>query len=606
MRMIHYIVLLLTFTSSLHAEIPDSLLRINHVVGMHYYPGAGVIPDSLIPADRKFDIEGLYKDYTRENLPEVYADLNFFYSNYIIQLSPEEKQKEVERMKDAARRYKSSKLADEARYLDAYILYDQEVRTESIAHAMRIMRQFERQRNIPMTVRIKYAIMTKLYYFGEDYYYDAFKMADELLAGLEEVTEEEFPEKRYAYCEAGNLYYSFHDYDRAIPLLEKALTEEKSRYYFDRSNLKARNTLAVYYYSIGDLEKSTYYYLSMLTSKDDVWLRAMYDAIALSNLGGIHADRGDCETAIRLFKAAIPVAITEGDYSFASGSLIGMGQCYLKRGEVEKAREIIDTVLVYIQDPLKYVSEHRYRNLYPLMSKYYLRKGDIARSELYTDSAAIAEKRYQEVFNTRILLKAQQALFNAEKSIREEKIAAQHRQLILSLIITGIILSGLILIVYMYRKKNAAYRELVRKSRQWAYNNSLSTEADSSATEWIPAKDSEVMGEDEKLIRTTHERILKEELYKDCGLSIDSLAEKMEVTRGSISKAINTTGKNFNQYINEYRIKEAVRLLLSTPGDQIYMEELYERVGFNSRSSFYRAFKQNTGLSPSEFRNNMG
>lgn len=93
--------------------------------------------------------------------------------------------------------------------------------------------------------------------------------------------------------------------------------------------------------------------------------------------------------------------------------------------------------------------------------------------------------------------------------------------------------------------------------------------------------------------------------YRDSGLTLDSLAAKMEVPRGVLSRTVNRlAGKNFNTYINEFRVKEAVRIILSATPKSLSIHELYEQVGFDNRASFYRAFKQSTGLSPGTFRNN--
>ena len=47
-------------------------------------------------------------------------------------------------------------------------------------------------------------------------------------------------------------------------------------------------------------------------------------------------------------------------------------------------------------------------------------------------------------------------------------------------------------------------------------------------------------------------------------------------------------------------LKKALRIIAKTSNP--YMEEFYEQVGFHSRTSFYRTFKQITGLSPREFK----
>lgn len=93
--------------------------------------------------------------------------------------------------------------------------------------------------------------------------------------------------------------------------------------------------------------------------------------------------------------------------------------------------------------------------------------------------------------------------------------------------------------------------------------------------------------------------------YREAGLTAESLAERLGVHRNVLSRAINrATGQNFNQYVNELRVKEAVRIMGEKDHKELRIDEVYEQVGFSSRTSFYRAFKQFTGLSPIEFLNN--
>ena len=81
------------------------------------------------------------------------------------------------------------------------------------------------------------------------------------------------------------------------------------------------------------------------------------------------------------------------------------------------------------------------------------------------------------------------------------------------------------------------------------------------------------------------------------------LAQKLGMKRHHVSAAINKcTQKNFNTIINEYRIKEAV---LALSNDKLNVDRIALLCGFSDRRSFYRVFKKMTGLSPTEFRNNM-
>lgn len=92
----------------------------------------------------------------------------------------------------------------------------------------------------------------------------------------------------------------------------------------------------------------------------------------------------------------------------------------------------------------------------------------------------------------------------------------------------------------------------------------------------------------------------KSKAYLDPNLSIESLGKKIHVQSRKISFVINHLyQKNFHGFINEFRITEAVSILRS--GKQNNLEELYSKVGFNSRSTFNRVFKSVMGHNPSEY-----
>jgi AraC-like DNA-binding protein len=99
------------------------------------------------------------------------------------------------------------------------------------------------------------------------------------------------------------------------------------------------------------------------------------------------------------------------------------------------------------------------------------------------------------------------------------------------------------------------------------------------------------------------EKIKSEKLYTDSTLTLNKLAELISIPYYQLSQIINQKlGKNFTEFINEYRIEEAKRLL-SHPD---YMDEKIESIsfdaGFNTPSAFYAAFKKFTNTTPSQFR----
>lgn len=93
-------------------------------------------------------------------------------------------------------------------------------------------------------------------------------------------------------------------------------------------------------------------------------------------------------------------------------------------------------------------------------------------------------------------------------------------------------------------------------------------------------------------------------LYRNPDLSRTTLTHLTGISPNRISELVNGHfGINFSEWINTYRVNEARKLLLS-PADNLTVKEIYYQVGFNSKSAFYGAFKKNTGLTPSVYRQN--
>ncbi|MDN5285798.1 MAG: macrolide transporter ATP-binding/permease protein [Mucilaginibacter sp.] len=94
--------------------------------------------------------------------------------------------------------------------------------------------------------------------------------------------------------------------------------------------------------------------------------------------------------------------------------------------------------------------------------------------------------------------------------------------------------------------------------------------------------------------------------YQDPELSLSSLAGKLELTTHELSRIINTVlKKNFNDFINEYRVQAAARKMQNPAYDHLTLLGIAFESGFNSQSTFNRIFKQMTGKSPLEYKNDL-
>jgi AraC-like DNA-binding protein len=90
--------------------------------------------------------------------------------------------------------------------------------------------------------------------------------------------------------------------------------------------------------------------------------------------------------------------------------------------------------------------------------------------------------------------------------------------------------------------------------------------------------------------------------YLNPELTLSDLAEKLKTNTSILSQVINSVfNKNFNDFINEYRV-EAFKEKINTPQYAHYtMLAVAFDCGFNSKATFNRAFKKLTNLMPSEF-----
>lgn len=92
----------------------------------------------------------------------------------------------------------------------------------------------------------------------------------------------------------------------------------------------------------------------------------------------------------------------------------------------------------------------------------------------------------------------------------------------------------------------------------------------------------------------------EQHLYREPDLSLWDLAKQIGVTTHYASQALNEKiGECFFDYVNKWRVREAANKLHET--DATILSIAYD-VGFNSRSSFYTAFKSEFSMTPSQYR----
>ena len=103
-------------------------------------------------------------------------------------------------------------------------------------------------------------------------------------------------------------------------------------------------------------------------------------------------------------------------------------------------------------------------------------------------------------------------------------------------------------------------------------------------------------------MQTLLHRMKNERLYADHDLRVAGLAQLLGVPEYQLRKRINQKlgYRNFNQFVNRYRIAEAGERLLENTQTPVLTIAL--DVGFRSISSFNTAFQAQYGVSPTRYR----
>lgn len=95
-------------------------------------------------------------------------------------------------------------------------------------------------------------------------------------------------------------------------------------------------------------------------------------------------------------------------------------------------------------------------------------------------------------------------------------------------------------------------------------------------------------------------------IYTNKEINLFMVSDMLQIPYKEVSRLINTYGqKNFNQFVNSFRIQEAKRLLEDADFEKYNFSGIADAVGFNSRSSFFTNFKQIEGITPLDYKRSL-
>lgn len=99
------------------------------------------------------------------------------------------------------------------------------------------------------------------------------------------------------------------------------------------------------------------------------------------------------------------------------------------------------------------------------------------------------------------------------------------------------------------------------------------------------------------------DHIIKNKLYLDPLLSMEAVASDLGMSKSYFSKLVNSySDYNFSDYINSLRVAQAKKFLANDEFSEYTIVAIGLECGFNSKSTFYSAFKKFTAQTPTSYR----
>lgn len=254
---------------------------------------------------------------------------------------------------------------------------------------------------------------------------------------------------------------------------------------------------------------------------------------------------------------------------------------------------------------------------YGRISEAYEAMGDYARALSYHKEYYKLSRKQFDIEKERSLseMRVQYDLEKKEAEIEMSKLRLlqeQRKNQILWLLVFIFLLS-LVGTLYFYRRRNKLYLEIVKQSQKAVRAQEKLKHMPQQGNEsggMVPGDEevekyanSPLSTEKSKELFEQLEYIMdNEKVYRDGDLNVDKLAERLGSNRSYLSRIINEfSSLNFNNYVNKYRIEEAVNVL-SDADNNIPLKALASELGFNNLTTFYNSFQKELGIPPSQYR----
>lgn len=299
-------------------------------------------------------------------------------------------------------------------------------------------------------------------------YQRAFALYNALVEELRGVSTRDFPLRPVIYRETADLYSRFREYAEAKDFYRIIVEDPAAKTSVYLPYFYAMHGLGICYRNDGpDYERADSCFRTILDSVTRAGGEALrvWGGIAEGSLGiDRYLQRRDDEAYPLLLSAAGRIT-RPNDYSFLSQVHVCLADILLRRGSLAQAGKHLDRALE-LHRLTRY--PEKTSELYRVQGKYCGFTGRPAEAAQLLDSTLMASERDAEAFSGLVLRRIEQQLREKDSQLHQQQMGFYRLLTLIGGTILVLVTALLGVIVSLYRKKHRAYRELVRKSQQWA------------------------------------------------------------------------------------------------------------------------------------------
>jgi len=411
-----------------------------------------------------------------------------------------------------------------------------------------------------------------------------------------------------SYLSLGGVYREMEQYEKASTYFESAL---KLNHLVKDDVMYARlyNQIAMLEKYKGNYDTAIEMYQKTFAYSEKInWKKGM--AAALSNIGNVYMLLEDYDVALNFHLESLEMEEELNHHYGMMCSKNTLGELYYLLGNFSKSETYLNEALAMAED----------ENNHDLLSKVYAHLIDLYKAEGKSELAIAAYDEMiahkDSLYNAESVQKISEVetkyqtrkkeneikLLSVENQLKDSQNLRQKSFIRMLVLILLLIIASSIMFFVMYLKKQRAYQSLVKQ-------NVAAAEADIKLAKCNADDSSEKVSlSDEKkdeLIPEIERLMMKEKIFEQSDLSLESFSKALNSNRQYVSQLINEKyKKSFTQFVNEFRIRQARIYLTSDAYDKYTLEGIAGLVGFHSRSAFIASFKKFTGVTPSFYKKN--